>query len=126
MYEFERKVERANNELWDRLLAHKGHQLVVACYGNPEDPENVSLECEDCCEVVLDAEIYTICACEDEAAEPLKLEGLTVAEIIRNLEDQVRDRESSIDPDDPDCIFRRDAAALRAAVKLLRDMEART
>lgn len=53
-------------------------------------------------------------------------DGLTLDEIIRNLEDQVEDRESLIDKDDPDCIFRRDAAALRAAAKLLREMRAKT
>lgn len=45
--------------------------------------------------------------------------GMTLAEIIDNLRDQVDDRESSVDKDDPDCIFRRDAAALRVAVELL-------
>ena len=51
---------------------------------------------------------------------------MTLDEIIRNLEDQVKDRESSIDEDDPDCIFRHDAAALRAAAKMLRGLEGRT
>lgn len=45
--------------------------------------------------------------------------GMTLDEIISNLRDQVDDRESSVDKDDPDCIFRRDAAALRVAVELL-------
>lgn len=47
---------------------------------------------------------------------------MTLDEIIRNLEDQVKDRESSIDEDDPDCIFRRDAEALREAVGLLSEL----
>lgn len=50
-------------------------------------------------------------------------EGLTLAEIISNLEDQALDRDSSVDKDDPDCIFRHDAAALRAAVAMLRKLE---
>lgn len=50
--------------------------------------------------------------------------GLPLAEIIRNLEDQAEDRDSSIDKDDPDCIFRQDAAALRAAVGLLQELGA--
>ena len=45
---------------------------------------------------------------------------MTTEEIIRNLEDQVKDRESSVDKDDPDCIFRRDAEALREAAKFLK------
>lgn len=30
-----------------------------------DDPKNISLECEDCNEVILDAELYTICERED-------------------------------------------------------------
>lgn len=51
--------------------------------------------------------------------------GLPLADIIRNLEDQVEDRNSSVDKDDPDCIFRRDVIALRAAARLLRELGAR-
>ena len=47
---------------------------------------------------------------------------MTLDEIIRNLEDQVKDRESSIDEDDPECIFRTDAKALREAVGLLAEL----
>ena len=56
-----------DKELWDLLLAHKGHELTVATYGDPDNPQNVSLECLDCNEVVLDAELYTICAREEDA-----------------------------------------------------------
>ena len=41
--------------------------------------------------------------------------SLPLADIISSLEDQAKDRESSVDPDDPDCIFRRDAIALRGS-----------
>ena len=34
-------------------------------YGDWDDPENISLKCEDCNEVILDAELYTICGRED-------------------------------------------------------------
>lgn len=47
--------------LWKKLLAHYGHHVEIAVYGDPKNPDNVSLECEDCNEVILDAEIYTIC-----------------------------------------------------------------
>ena len=52
---------KKNRRLWDRLLEHFGHHIVVAKYGNPDDPDNVCLECEDCNTVVVDAELYTIC-----------------------------------------------------------------
>lgn len=48
---------------------------------------------------------------------------MTLEEIIRSLEDQALDRDSSVDEDDPDCIFRHDAAALRAAVELLQQQK---
>lgn len=47
---------------------------------------------------------------------------MTLDEIIRSLEDQAKDRESSIDKDDPECIFRTDAKALREAVSLLAEL----
>lgn len=190
-----------DNTLWNLLLAHRGHELAVVCYGDEENPQNVSLECEDCGEVVLDAGLYTVCAREDNSEVPtlagmakmlrniitahnrmietienagitcnlfrgmevwhkIACEGAeitgaarsigidakvdmqsgvisvlgvcTVAlpngdwlldDIISNLEDQARDRDSSADKDDPDCIFRRDAEVLRAAAMTLRKVE---
>jgi len=50
---------------------------------------------------------------------------LTLAEIISSLEDQAQDRDCFVDETDPDCIFRQDAAALRAAASLLQKMNAR-
>lgn len=51
--------------LWDILKKHRGHKVSIVSYGNYDNPENISLECEDCGEVILDAELYTICARED-------------------------------------------------------------
>lgn len=39
--------------------------LEIVSYGDLENPADICLECEDCGEVVLDAEIYTLCARED-------------------------------------------------------------
>jgi hypothetical protein len=60
-------MEELNYEtlLWDILKQHFGHHVVVALYGDPDDPVDVCLECEDCGCVLLDAGIYTICARED-------------------------------------------------------------
>lgn len=55
-----------NDVLWDVLLAHRGHNVQIVIYGDSEDPADVCLECEDCGEMILDAEIYTLCAREDE------------------------------------------------------------
>ena len=58
-----------NELLWNILKQHRGHKVVIATYGDWNDPADICLECEDCCEVLLDAEIYTICAREDEPGE---------------------------------------------------------
>ena len=54
-----------NNLLWDILKEHRGHNVQIVSYGDFDDPDNIALECEDCGAVILDAEIYTICARED-------------------------------------------------------------
>lgn len=47
------------------LKKHRGHHVSIVSYGGWDDPKNISLECEDCNEVILDAELYTICERED-------------------------------------------------------------
>ena len=54
----------ANMILWDTLLKHRGHNVSIVSYGDIDNPVNVCLECKDCGEVILDAELYTICARE--------------------------------------------------------------
>ena len=54
-----------NDMLRKALLAHRWHKVSIVSYGDADDPANVSLECEDCGAVILDAELYTICARED-------------------------------------------------------------
>ena len=59
-------MEKISDDLlWDTLLAHRGNRLVVAAYGDADDPADVCLEDEDTNEVVLDAELYTIVAREE-------------------------------------------------------------
>ena len=52
--------------LWNELKKHRGHTVNIVSYGDWNNPANICLECEDCGEVVLDAEIYTLCAREDD------------------------------------------------------------
>ena len=42
-----------------------GHKVEIVWYGDKDNPANIALECTDCNEVILDAELYTICARED-------------------------------------------------------------
>lgn len=51
-----------DNLLWDILKDHFGHRVEIAIYGDVDNPANISLEDLDTDEVILDAEIYTICA----------------------------------------------------------------
>ena len=42
---------------YDRLREHIGHEIECVCYcgGNSSDPENVSVECNTCGTVIVDA-----------------------------------------------------------------------
>ena len=57
----------SNEILWNILKEHRGHKVSIASYGDWDNPANICLECEDCGEVILDAELYTICAREDDS-----------------------------------------------------------
>lgn len=48
------------NLLWDLLLAHRGHKVSIVTYGDCGNIADVCLECDDCGEVILDAELYTL------------------------------------------------------------------
>lgn len=61
-YSQQDRLFEQDDELWELLEKHKGHNVSIVSYGDPDDPDDVCLECEDCGEVLLDAEIYTICA----------------------------------------------------------------
>lgn len=58
-------MENINKILWDKLLEHRGHEISIVSYGDWNNPESVCLECEDCGEVILDAETYTLCERDD-------------------------------------------------------------
>lgn len=58
-------MDDMNMILWNELKKHRGHKVNIVSYGDWNAPEDICLECEDCGEVVLDAELYTLCARED-------------------------------------------------------------
>lgn len=58
-----------NKILWNILFKHWGHNVEIVIYGDADDPDDVCLECLDCNKVLLDGEIYTICAREDDLNE---------------------------------------------------------
>lgn len=89
---------------------------------NANLPERIAAYQNDCRKVNAD-EYWDDKAVLMPVDPAFKVDGMPLAEIIRNLEDQAEDRDSSVDKDDPDCIFRHDAAALRAAVSLLRRLK---
>lgn len=49
-----------NLMLWNVLKKHIGHHVQIVYYGDEDDPSDICLECEDCGEVVLDGELYTL------------------------------------------------------------------
>ena len=53
--------------LWDALKKHIGHKVSIASYvDNDDNIVDICLECEDCNEVILDSEIYTLAARNNE------------------------------------------------------------
>lgn len=65
MWESGKEKYDYNNWLWDTLLSHIGHNVRISIYGTQDDIYDVCLE--DCTtnEIILDAELYTICPRED-------------------------------------------------------------
>ena len=50
--------------LWEKFNRHCGHHVEIAAWGDENNPMacNVSLVCEDCQEIILDSELFTIAA----------------------------------------------------------------
>ena len=48
---------------------------------------------------------------------------MTPKEIIAQLEDLKKDREDFLDKDDPDCVFKKDIAALEGAIRIIKDLQ---
>lgn len=44
------------NWMYERLKPHIGHNIVCACYGDVNNPEDICIECEDCYCVLVSAE----------------------------------------------------------------------
>lgn len=57
---------KENLLLWNMLKEHIGHNVQIVAYGDPDDPADICLECKDCDEVILDAELYTLQARSEE------------------------------------------------------------
>ncbi len=50
------------NLLLEKLKNHVGHQVEIVTYGDKDDSSDVCLECLDCNEIILDAELYDLVA----------------------------------------------------------------
>ena len=53
-----------NNNLFNLLLRHVGHDVEIVTYGR-EEPVNVSLECITCDCVICDTDIYDLVGLDD-------------------------------------------------------------
>jgi hypothetical protein len=45
-----------DKEVWEKLKAHICHNVVIVYYGDSNNHDNISLECEDCSEVLIDVD----------------------------------------------------------------------
>ena len=50
-------MDDMNMVLWNELKKHRGHKVNIVSYGDWDNPADICLECEDCGEVVLDANL---------------------------------------------------------------------
>lgn len=48
------------NWMWDTLSPHIGHDVVCICYGDPNDPDDICIECESCNCVLVSAESFDL------------------------------------------------------------------
>ena len=46
----------ARHYMYDLLRRHIGHNVVCVAYGDPNDPQDICIECEDCNEVLISVE----------------------------------------------------------------------
>ena len=46
------------NYMYNKLRTHIGHNIVCVAYGDIDKPQDICIECEDCCEVLISAEDY--------------------------------------------------------------------
>lgn len=46
------------NHMYNKLREHFGHHIVIAMYGNEDNPIEFTIECEDCCCVLVSSEDY--------------------------------------------------------------------
>lgn len=49
--------ETTSNYVREKLIAHIGHNVACVCYGDITNPADVCIECEDCNEVLISAEV---------------------------------------------------------------------
>ena len=47
-----------NNYMFKKLKPHIGHNITCVAYGDINNPADICIECEDCCEVLISAEDY--------------------------------------------------------------------
>lgn len=72
-----------NEEIVERLKAHIGHDIVIVTYGG----DCVSLECDDCSEVIIDEEVLLSGEDEDDDEDVIILTAEGV-QALNDLEDE--------------------------------------
>ena len=94
--------------MWEKLLAHRGHEIECVSYGDWDDPVDVCIECVDCNEVLVSASDFS--ETEDAPVSACKVSGHDIPEFIGQIIDIFEDflEEKGIDipnteKEDSDC-----------------------
>ena len=52
-------MENSNmNWMMQKLYPHVGHNIVCVAYGDPREPDDICIECETCCCVLISCEDF--------------------------------------------------------------------
>ena len=47
--------------MFDKLKPHLGHRVAISYYGSHDNPDDICIECTDCCEVLVSAQTFAEC-----------------------------------------------------------------
>ena len=61
--------------MFEKLKPHIGHKLACAYYGDPVEPQDVCIVCDDCHEILISAEVEDISELCEVSVKPEKKHG---------------------------------------------------
>ena len=98
-------MENSNmNWMMQKLYPHVGHDIVCVAYGDPREPDDVCIECETCCCVLISCEdfeedTHDCCHTIDEVSKTVTSTGIrgkmTIKQSIQTDDSTVNGGDSS-------------------------------